>query len=254
MTATHRVSTVRPGASPQRPMPWPGQPGSEHYFEEPVDIEVDDVTLSGDLVLPAHAQGLVLFAHGSGSGRHSPRNRWVAHALQNAGQGTLLFDLLTTREELADAKDGHLRFNIAFLARRLVAVSRWLADAPGTRRLGLGYFGASTGAGAALVAAAELGARVQAVVSRGGRPDLAVDAVPAVVSPTLLIVGSQDTQVLRLNQKVLAQLHCEKELLVVQGATHLFEEPGALEAVAQHAGAWFGQHLKPNTLAHAADH
>ena len=254
MTATHRVSTVRPGASPQRPMPWPGQPGSEHYFEEPVDIEVDDVTLSGDLVLPAHAQGLVLFAHGSGSGRHSPRNRWVAHALQNAGQGTLLFDLLTTREELADAKDGHLRFNIAFLARRLVAVSRWLADAPRTRRLGLGYFGASTGAGAALVAAAELGARVQAVVSRGGRPDLAADAVPAVVSPTLLIVGSQDTQVLRLNQKVLAQLHCEKELLVVQGATHLFEEPGGLEAVAQHASAWFGQHLKPNTLAHAADH
>lgn len=254
MTATHRVSTVRPGASPRLPMPWPGQPEADPYLEEPVDIEVDDVTLSGDLVLPPHAQGLVLFAHGSGSGRHSPRNRWVAQALQNAGQGTLLFDLLTTREELADAKDGHLRFNIAFLARRLVAVSRWLADYPRTRRLGLGYFGASTGAAAALVAAAELGACVQAVVSRGGRPDLAADAVPAVVSPTLLIVGSQDTQVLRLNQKVFAQLHCEKELLVVQGATHLFEEPGALEAVAQHAGAWFGQHLKPNTLAHAADH
>ena len=253
MTAIHHVSTVGPVASPQRPIPWPGQPEVEPYFEEPVDIEVDGVTLSGDLVLPAQAQGLVVFAHGSGSGRHSPRNRWVAQALQGTGQGTLLFDLLTTREELADAKDGHLRFNIAFLARRLVAVSQWLAAAPRTRSLGLGYFGASTGAAAALVAAAELGARVQAVVSRGGRPDLAADAVPAVVSPTLLIVGSQDTHVLRLNQQVLARLQCEKELLVVQGATHLFEETGALEAVAQHAGAWFGQHLKP-TLAHAADH
>lgn len=253
MTATHHTSTVAPVVSPPRFGQGLGQIPAEPLLEEPLEIEVDGVTLSGDLVLPAQAQGLVVFAHGSGSSRHSPRNRWVAHALQTAGQGTLLFDLLTTREELADSKDGHLRFNIAFLARRLVAVSRWLADAPLTSGLGLGYFGASTGAAAALVAAAELGARVQAVVSRGGRPDLAADAVPAVVSPTLLIVGGQDTHVLRLNQQVLARLHCEKELLVVQGATHLFEETGALEAVAQHAGAWFGQHFKP-TLAHSADH
>ena len=253
MTATRHIGTVGPVVSPPRFGQGLGQIPAEPFLDEPVEIEVDGVTLSGDLVLPEQAQGLVVFAHGSGSSRHSPRNRWVAHALQTAGQGTLLFDLLTTREELADAKDGHLRFNIAFLARRLVAVSRWLADAPRTSGLGLGYFGASTGAAAALVAAAELGARVQAVVSRGGRPDLAADAVPAVVSPTLLIVGGQDTHVLRLNQQVLARLQCEKELLVVQGATHLFEETGALEAVAQHAGAWFGQHLKPN-LARSADH
>jgi dienelactone hydrolase len=253
MTATHHVSTVGPVVSPPRFGQRQGQFHAEPFLEESVEIEVDGVTLSGDLVLPAQAQGLVVFAHGSGSSRHSPRNRWVAQGLQALGQGTFLFDLLTKREELADAQDGHLRFNIAFLARRLVAVSRWLADAPRTCRLGLGYFGASTGAAAALVAAAELGARVQAVVSRGGRPDLAADAVPAVVSPTLLIVGGQDTHVLRLNQQVLARLQCEKELLVVQGATHLFEETGALEAVAQHASAWFGQHLKP-TLAHAADH
>ncbi len=253
MTATHHVSTVGPVVPPPFLGQRPGQFHTEPFLEEPVEIEVDGVTLSGDLVLPAQAQGLVVFAHGSGSSRHSPRNRWVAQGMQALGQGTFLFDLLTKREELADAQDGHLRFNIAFLARRLVAVSRWLAGAPRTCRLGLGLFGASTGAAAALVAAAELGARVQAVVSRGGRPDLAADAVSAVVSPTLLIVGGQDTHVLRLNQQVLAQLHCEKELLVVQGATHLFEETGALEAVAQHASAWFGQHLKP-TLAHAADH
>jgi putative phosphoribosyl transferase len=251
MPTINYTAGVSPSAFGQsgNPLQAPAAQGdSQAYPQVAVDIEVDDVMLSGDLVLPPHAQGLVVFAHGSGSSRHSPRNRWVAQALQASGQGTLLFDLLTTREELDDARDGHLRFNIAFLARRLVAVTRWMADAPRTRHLGLGYFGASTGAAAALVAAAELGAQIEAIVCRGGRPDLAADAVPAVVAPTLLIVGAQDTHVLRLNQQVLARLHCEKELLVVQGATHLFEEAGALEAVAQHAGMWFGRHLRNDSL------
>lgn len=207
-------------------------------------IAIDDVVLAGDLVIPPQAQGVVLFAHGSGSSRHSPRNRWVAQELQKAGQATLLLDLLTQPEELADARDGHLRFNISFLARRLVLATRWLMQQPSARVLGLGYFGASTGAAAALVAAAELGPVIQAVVSRGGRPDLAQDAIAAVEAPTLLIVGGLDTQVLQLNRQALAQLACEKELLVVAGATHLFEEPGALETVARHATDWFSTHLK----------
>lgn len=209
-----------------------------------VQITVDQVALAGDLVIPPQAQGVVLFAHGSGSSRHSPRNRWVAQELQKAGQATLLLDLLTQPEELADARDGHLRFNISFLSRRLVLATRWLMQLPATRSLGLGYFGASTGAAAALVAAAELGPVIQAVVSRGGRPDLALDAIAAVEAPTLLVVGGRDTQVLQLNREALAQLECEKELLVVAGATHLFEEPGALETVARHATDWFTQHLK----------
>ncbi len=251
MIASHHISRSSPADSSPRfscTQAGAAPADSDLSVHEAVELEVDGVTLFGDLVLPPHAHGAVVFAHGSGSGRHSPRNRRVAQALQTSGQGTLLFDLLTTREELADARDGHLRFNIAFLARRLVAVTRWLAEAPHTRHLGMGYFGASTGAAAALVAAAEMGALVEAIVCRGGRPDLAADAVPAVVAPTLLIVGGQDAHVLRLNQKVLAQLRCDKELLVVPGATHLFEEVGALEAVAHHAGLWFGRYLKPNTL------
>lgn len=209
-----------------------------------VQIPIEDAVLAGDLVVPSQARGIVLFAHGSGSSRHSPRNRWVAQEIQKAGQATLLLDLLTQAEELADARDGHLRFNIAFLARRLVLATRWLMQLPSTRPLGIGYFGASTGAAAALVAAAELGPVIQAVVSRGGRPDLAQGSISAVDAPTLLIVGGLDTQVLQLNRQALGQLACKKELLVVAGATHLFEEPGALETVAKHATDWFSTHLK----------
>lgn len=210
-----------------------------------VRITADSVTLEGEYCLPAGAVGIVLFAHGSGSSRHSPRNQAVARALQESGTGTLLFDLLTREEEAADAHTGHLRFNIGLLARRLIAVTRWVARQPRAEHLGFGYFGSSTGGAAALVAAAELSSVIDAVVSRGGRPDLAGDALPGVESPTLLIVGERDDLVLRLNEEAFEQLRCEKELAVVPRATHLFEEPGALEEVARLAAAWFRRHLKP---------
>jgi putative phosphoribosyl transferase len=194
------------------------------------------VLLEGELRVPTGATGLVLFAHGSGSSRHSPRNQYVARVLREAGMGTLLFDLLTREEETADQRTAHLRFDIQLLASRLVDATRWAETQPEIQRLRVGYFGASTGGGAALVAAAALGRSLGAVVSRGGRPDLADEALPLVQSPTLLIVGGQDEQVIRLNQQAYARLRCEKSLEIVPGATHLFQEPGALEQVA----AWGG--------------
>jgi putative phosphoribosyl transferase len=209
-----------------------------------VAINVDDVTLDGTLVVPRDAKGLVLFAHGSGSSRHSPRNRYVAQILHTQGTATLLFDLLTRHEESVDQYTGELRFDIPFLAKRLVAATRWIANDAGTRDLKVGYFGASTGAGAALVAAAELPKVISAVVSRGGRPDLAGSALGLVRAPTLLIVGGQDTAVIAMNHEALSQLKCpDKKLAIIPGATHLFEEPGTLEAAARVAAEWFSRHF-----------
>jgi dienelactone hydrolase len=202
------------------------------------------VVLSGDLAIPTGAKGIVLYAHGSGSSRHSPRNQFVAREIQASGTATLLFDLLTREEELDDEQDGHLRFDIGLLARRLVAATRWVSSNADTQHLGVGYFGASTGGAAALVAAAELGSSVDAVVSRGGRPDLAGAALARVQAPTLLIVGGKDDLVLELNQEACDQLRCKKELVVVPGATHLFEEPGTLDRVASLAAKWFRENLK----------
>jgi len=202
------------------------------------------VTLEGNLSLPKGADGVVLFAHGSGSSRHSPRNRYVAALLNQAKLATLLVDLLTSDEEAIDMQTAHLRFDIGLLAERLVAVTDWLTQNPETRHLRVGYFGASTGAAAALVAAAERADVLGAVVSRGGRPDLAGPALPRVRAPTLLIVGGNDFQVIELNRAALAQLRCEKQLVIVPGATHLFEEPGALDEVARLAREWFERHLK----------
>ena len=210
-----------------------------------LQIPAGEVTLTGDLVIPENPRGLVLFAHGSGSSRQSPRNQAVAEVLRDAGMGTLLFDLLTPEEEVADAYTGHLRFDIGLLSRRLVTVTQEIANDPRSSNLGFGYFGASTGGAAALRAAAALGQIVQAVVSRGGRPDLAGEALAYVRSATLLIVGERDEDVLRLNEKAFEQLKCQKSLAVVPHATHLFEEPGALDEVARLAAQWFHKHLKP---------
>jgi dienelactone hydrolase len=199
--------------------------------------------LEGNLSLPADARGLVLFAHGSGSSRHSPRNRHVAERLNGGRLATLLLDLLTAEEERIDRTTAELRFDIALLADRLVQATDWLRSQPGTSAMPLGFFGASTGAGAALVAAAERPEQIGAVVSRGGRPDLAALALPLVHAPTLLIVGGADPQVITLNRTALSALHCDKELVIVPGATHLFEEPGALDAVADRAARWFQRHL-----------
>jgi len=208
-----------------------------------VQVRADSVILEGSLMVPRGTRGVVLFAHGSGSGRHSPRNRFVAHALQEAGLATLLVDLLTAEEEAVDAFTLHLRFDIGLLAERLVRATDWLAEAPATRGLKVGYFGASTGGGAALVAAAERPDAVGAVVSRGGRPDLAGPVLPRVKAPTLLIVGGNDEPVIGMNEEALAQLRCEKRLEIVPGASHLFEEPGTLDRVAALAGRWFRDHL-----------
>lgn len=209
----------------------------------PVRIQAGRVVLEGDLSLPSGAVGLVLFAHGSGSGRMSPRNRHVAEILRGAGLGTLLFDLLTVEEAMEDEVTAHLRFDLDLLARRLEGATDWVQRQPDTRALSLGYFGASTGAGAALIAAAERPGDVAAVVSRGGRPDLAGRALDRVQAPTLLIVGSADPLVLQLNQSALERMRCPRKLAVVPGASHLFEEPGTLEEVARLSGEWFTRHL-----------
>jgi dienelactone hydrolase len=210
-----------------------------------VAIGADGVRLAGgDLTVPADARGIVVFAHGSGSGRFSPRNRAVAEALARAGLGTLLMDLLTEHEEAVDLRTRRLRFDIGLLGRRVVATVDWLASAPSTRQLPVGCFGASTGAAAALIAAAERPARVGAVVSRGGRPDLAGEALRRVRAPTLLIVGGNDPEVLRLNEEALAALPGEARLEVLPGAGHLFEQPGELERVSLLARDWFLRHLR----------
>nr|PZN21278.1 MAG: hydrolase [Pseudomonadota bacterium] len=206
-------------------------------------IPAGPVRLEGDLTVPRGARGLVLFAHGSGSSRKSSRNRFVAQTLRDRGLGTLLFDLLTAEEQAADVIDAHLRFDIPLLAERLGHVTDWIRAREFATGLRLGYFGASTGAAAALIAASERPDAIGAIVSRGGRPDLAGDALGRVRAPTLLIVGGADPPVLELNWQALAQITSEKKLTVVPGATHLFEEPGALEQVARHAGDWFVQHL-----------
>lgn len=204
-----------------------------------VRISAGSVVLEGDLALPQAARGVVLFAHGSGSSRFSTRNRYVAEQLNDAMLGTLLIDLLTREEEQVDQRTAQYRFNVPMLAGRLTSAIDWLAREPETRELPIGLFGASTGAGAALIAAAQRRQQVGAVVSRGGRPDLADDALPQVAAPTLLIVGGEDDVVIQLNREAMAQMRGEVRLEIVPGATHLFEEPGALEIVAQLAGDWF---------------
>jgi pimeloyl-ACP methyl ester carboxylesterase len=209
-----------------------------------VHIPIRHAYLEGDLNVPEGANGLVLFAHGSGSSRHSPRNQFVAEIIRQSGNGTLLFDLLTRVEEMEDNVTGMLRFDIARLGERLVTATNWIRKQSETQHLPVGYFGSSTGGAAALVAAAELGKSIGAVVSRGGRPDLARDALSRVQSPTLLIVGEYDDTVLALNADAFARLRCEKELKIVPRATHLFQEEGALEQVAELAAGWFHRHLR----------
>jgi putative phosphoribosyl transferase len=208
-----------------------------------VRVEAAGAELQGDLVVPATPRGAVLFAHGTGSGRHSPRNRFVAESLNDRGLATLLVDLLTEAEEVSERQTGHLRFDVGLLAERLEAAMGRLADEPETAALPLGLFGASTGAAAALLAAARQPDRVRAVVSRGGRPDLAGDALRRVAAPTLLIVGGRDPQVLDLNRQALEALGERGKLEVVPGASHLFEESGTLEQVAELAGEWFERHV-----------
>lgn len=215
----------------------------DSFHRRELKIPTHMATLPGTLTLPDEAPGVVLFAHGSGSSRHSPRNRAVARALNEAGLATLLFDLLTPDEEEADRYTGHLRFDIGLLADRLGLATAWLREDAALRELPVGYFGSSTGGGAALVAAAAEPTQVRAVVSRGGRPDLAGSALHAVRAPTLLIVGGEDDVVIDLNRAAMEEMNCEVELEIIPGATHLFEEPGALEQVAQFAGDWFVQHF-----------
>lgn len=208
-----------------------------------VQVPSGPISLEGHLSVPENARGVVLFAHGSGSSRHSPRNRYVAETLNEAGLATLLIDLLTRDEEAEDRQKEHLRFNIDFLAERLTDATEWIAQSQDIHHLNICYFGASTGAAAALVAAAELGEAISAVVSRGGRPDLAGTALPNVKAPTLLIVGGNDLPVIDMNRGALEKLGGEKKLEIVPGATHLFEETGALEVVAQLARDWFDLYL-----------
>jgi putative phosphoribosyl transferase len=220
------------------------------YYPDPVAgqaltvrIPAADVLLDGDFVIPAKTCGVVLFAHGTGSSRRSRRNRYVAYVLNQIGLATLLFDLLTEREESVDIRTAELRFDIPFLAKRLLQVTDWLLLQPQIGRLRIGYFGASTGAAAALVAAADPPQCLGAVVSRGGRPDLAGESLTGVDVPTLLIVGGSDLPVLDWNRQAMEELRCEKRLEIIPGATHLFEEPGALESVARLAREWFEVHL-----------
>jgi len=210
-----------------------------------VRVPVGGAFLNGDLSRPAKAQGLVVFAHGSGSSRLSPRNQYVARVLEGRGLATLLIDLLTPHEEAIDEQTRHLRFDIPLLAGRLVAIVEWLKHQTDTASLPIGLFGASTGGGAALMAAAARPQHVGAVVSRGGRPDLAGDALPRVKAPTLLIVGEHDETVVELNRDAMSRMGAHVSLVIVPGATHLFEEPGTLERVADLAATWFVQHLQP---------
>ncbi|HEY7417458.1 MAG TPA: hypothetical protein VH593_19900, partial [Ktedonobacteraceae bacterium] len=219
--------------------------GAQHE----VIIPAGNVMLEGTLNVPRNAKGIVLFVHGSGSSRHSPRNRYVAEVLQAKGLATLLFDLLTSEENLIDRRTSELRFNIALLTKRLIEVTRWVTQNAETRNLAVGYFSASTGAAAALIAAARLPDVVTTVVSRGGRPDLASEELGSVHASTLLIVGGLDEFVIGLNRQALAQLKCRsKQLVLVPGATHLFEEPGTLEQVARVATEWLVHYLSPATL------
>src|SRR6266567_4231533 len=208
-----------------------------------VQIPAGRATLDGNLTIIDQAKALVLFTHGSGSSRHSPRNQFVARTLNDAGLATLLFDLLTPQEEATDAYTREHRFNIGLLAERLAHATKWAKQQKQTKDFHIGYFGSSTGGGAALVAAAELPDDIGAVVSRGGRPDLAGESLPKVKSPTLLIVGGLDFPVIEMNKAALTSLRCEKEMKIVPGATHLFEEPGTLEQVAGLAAEWFQKHL-----------
>jgi putative phosphoribosyl transferase len=211
--------------------------------QQQVRINAGSTELEGSLSIPAGATGVVLFAHGSGSSRHSPRNRHVAQALEDSGLGTLLMDLLTAAEEREDIRTARLRFDIALLAERVAGATDWLTQNPATAALRIGYFGASTGAAAALVAAAERPDEVSAVVSRGGRPDLAIPTLGRVKAPTLLIVGGLDNPVIDMNREALLHLQVEKRLEIIPGATHLFEEPGALEEVARLAQEWFTRYV-----------
>lgn len=211
-----------------------------HTYQIPID---QALALEGVLIVPEQARGVVLFAHGSGSSRHSPRNQFVAHVLHKAALATLLIDLLTAQEDQEDRYTGHLRFDIDLLSERVCGTTDWLARQPTTGRLKIGYFGASTGAAAALTAAAAHPLSVGAVVSRGGRPDLAGSSLTHVQAPTLLIVGSRDTEVITLNEMAYSVLKGTKQLEIIAGATHLFEEPGTLEQVAQLASQWFVRYL-----------
>lgn len=222
-------------------------PGRKSEVEETgreISMGISKVTLEGNLGLPENRIGVVLFAHGSGSSRHSPRNRYVAGELHSHGIATLLFDLLTQEEEAVDEKTAQLRFNIPLLAKRLVGATRWVKRNPSLRGLRVGYFGASTGAAAALLASVKLPGMISTIVSRGGRPDLALEALESVRAPVLLIVGENDELVAELNRRALQKLGSrEKKMVLVPGATHLFEEPGTLEQVAQLAAGWFGEHF-----------
>ena len=213
-------------------------------LESAIKIPVGNVEVEGNMFLPEQAIGLVVFAHGSGSSRFSPRNQYVAKEINKANIGTLLFDLLTPGEEEEDELTGEYRFDIALLAQRLIGVTQWLRNDPSTKNLKLGYFGASTGAAAALIAAAKMPTSVSVVVSRGGRPDLAGEYLSQVQAPTLLLVGGWDEEVIELNKQAQQQMTNENKLVIIPAATHLFEEPGKLEEVARFATDWFGRFLK----------
>jgi putative phosphoribosyl transferase len=217
----------------------------EAQTDQNVEIRVGQVQLHGILAVSDQAQGIVIFAHGTGSGRLSPRNQHVAQLLQKAGLATLLMDLMTEREERSDAITRALAFDIPFLAERVEAATDWVVSNQDTQGLRMGYFGASTGAAAALMAAAHKPDLIGAVVSRGGRPDLAAEVLPDVKAPTLLLVGGWDTPVIEMNREAAALLQVEHKLVIIPGATHLFEEPGKLDEVAEHASAWFTQYLTP---------
>jgi predicted alpha/beta-hydrolase family hydrolase len=209
-----------------------------------VAIPAGKAELQGELNVPAGASGIVLFAHGSGSSRHSPRNQFVARTLHEGAVGTLLFDLLTSDEEEEDRYTAHLRFDIELLSNRLIDATRFIAGQDDLQRFPIGYFGSSTGAAAALIASVQVETEIAAIVSRGGRPDLAGEMLPLVKAPTLLIVGGRDDQVIKLNRDAYNRLHCEKKIDIVARATHLFEEPGALEEVAGLAASWFRTHFE----------